>query len=173
MFSNTEPSSSACEQAQQIPAALEVWTSAINSGALILNAKYHHPISFHDRNHSQYLHPGASPSFADTARIGALARNHGHAAASIAAYKFGAENFRDEIAFPVRWHERSIGGGEVHLMRLLGESWRELCGCRHVSRSNQMVCAIIIFVVLLMQSMNSERILFRCLRFALFRLGLF
>ncbi len=44
---------------------------------------------------------GASPSFADIARIGSLARNHGHAAASIAAYKFGAENFKDEIAFPV------------------------------------------------------------------------
>lgn len=47
------------------------------------------------------LIPGGNPSFGDIARIANMARNHGHSAASIAANKFGAENFKDEIAFPV------------------------------------------------------------------------
>jgi hypothetical protein len=50
---------------------------------------------------SHILISGGSPSFGDIARIANLARNHGHSAASIAANKFGAENFKEEIAFPV------------------------------------------------------------------------
>ena len=50
---------------------------------------------------SLFHSPGASPSFSDIARVGSIARAHGHISAAIAAYKFGAQNFKDEIAFPV------------------------------------------------------------------------
>ena len=58
-------------------------------------------IQSHALSHLTSLPLGASPSFADIARVANLARNHGHVAAAIAANKFGAENFKDEIAFPV------------------------------------------------------------------------
>ena len=47
--------------------------------------------------------------------------------------------------------KEAVGEAEHCLMLLSGQSGRELCGCRHVSRSNQMVSATVILFVLFLQ----------------------
>jgi hypothetical protein len=92
----------ACEQANQPHAALEVWTSVLNAGDwLCVMNNILHASTLLFIIPGSHLFAGGSPSFGDVARIANMARNHGHSAAAIAANKFGAENFKDEIAFPV------------------------------------------------------------------------